>query len=154
MKKLMLSAALAFVMCSIAATAQVTGPEILRNVSDQLSTTRGYRVELRSDGLHMNDASTGNEVLAMRQMNPQQVMISGKVAELGKLAPEIRQKVMKQIALFNFSSSVGTLYVDEKTGEVTLQHNVNPRTVPAAAIAQVATQFTNSVVLQSRMLVK
>ena len=79
---------------------------------------------------------------------------AGKVAELGKLAPEIRQKVMKQIALFNFSSTVGTLHVDENTGEVTLRHNVNPRMVPAAAIAQVATQFTNSIVLQSRMLVK
>jgi hypothetical protein len=152
MKKLMFIAAMAFVMVTLSATAQVTGPNVLRGVSDQLSAAGGYRVELSDDALHVKDAATGSELLSLRQTNAQQVTISGTVAHLGSLAPALRNRIMQEIALFNFSSSVGTLHVDEKTGEVTMQHNLNPRVVPVAAIAQVATRFGDSVIRQSQAL--
>src|SRR5436853_4410716 len=103
MNKLSLIAAIvALSFLAVPAFAQITGGTVLRSLADQLDRqSSGYRTELASDGLHLRDASTGSEVLAVHQIGGQQVTISGVVASLNKLSPELRRQALRRIALFN-----------------------------------------------------
>jgi hypothetical protein len=151
----LIAAIVALSFLAVPAFAQVTGGTILRSLADQLDRqSSGYRTELESDGLHLRDASTVNEVLAVHQIGGQQVTISGVVASLNKLSPDVRRQTLRRIALFNFSSPVGTLVVDAKTGEVTMEHNLNPRQVSIPAMAQVATMFGKTIRRQSNALLQ
>jgi hypothetical protein len=153
MSKFMLGLMAAFAVTTFSATAQITGPDLLRGVSDRLGSEKVlYRVEVSNDGIRLTDPASGREVLSMREVNSQQLSISGTIGQLSDLSTEVRQKLVEQIALFNFSSAVGTIVLDEESGEITMHHNVNPRVVTASAIAQVASRFGDSVVEQSRVL--
>jgi hypothetical protein len=152
MMKFMLSLVAVLAVTTFSATAQVTGPDLLRGVSDRLGSEKVYRVEVSNDGIRLTDPATGREVLSMRQVNSQQLSISGTIGQLAELSSDVRTKLLERIALFNFSSAVGTIVLDEESGEIRMHHNVNPRLVTPSSIAHVASRFGDSVVEQSRVL--
>jgi hypothetical protein len=100
----------------------------------------------------MIDAATGREICMLRQVNPRQVIITGTVANLSNLSRDERSAAMRKIALFNFSSSVGTLWFDERTGDVCMEHKINPQLVSIPSIARVASLFGSTVRSQTVML--
>ncbi len=151
MKKLLLAALLTLPLCASGALAQLTGPSLLNRVSIDLDKQH-YRVDVRGDRILLVDGKTGATVAAVEQTNRQTVTITGAVADLSRLTAASRKNAMARIALFNFSSPVGTLTVDEKSGKVTMVHHLNAGMVPSATIAQVAELCGDVIRQESRTL--
>lgn len=137
MKILVFAAAL--LMMSLLAgpvQAQTTGPSLLKKLLVQIKAQPTFEVATSGDQIVVSDRTTGDEVFSLREINSQTVTLSGRVGRLGE-----REDLRQHIAMFNFSSSVGTLNVNERTGEVTIEHHLNPRLVSLPAMAQAASLF-------------
>jgi len=141
MKKIMLAAAaLVTFLTASASHAQLTGPSVLNSIGDNCSRY-GYSVESGSNTVVMKDASTGTMVFTVSQVNSQTITLRGVVASMRNLTPEQRTQLQRRIALFNYSSHVGTLWLDNATGEVTMEHHLNPRHLSPSTMATIATSF-------------
>jgi hypothetical protein len=153
MKKLALAAAALVCFLSASAShAQLTGPSALNVIRDDFSSN-GYTVEAGANSMLMKDAS-GNLVFTVSQVNPQTVTLSSVVARLRKLTAEERTLLQQKIAFFNFSSSVGTLWFNNATGEVTMEHHLNPRYVSPATMAKIAASFGDMVRTEEQILMQ
>lgn len=153
MKKLVLAAAALVSFLSVStSSAQLTGPSALNVIRDDFSSN-GYTVEAGSNSMRMKDAS-GHLVFTVSQVNPQTVTLTSVVARMRKLNAEERNRLQQQIAFFNFSSSVGTLWFDNSTGEVTMEHHLNPRFVSPASIAKIAASFGDMVRTEEQILMQ
>jgi len=128
----------ALLCAAIPAVSQVTGAPVLRGIYDQLSHQTFYKVEMNGDAVVLRDRSTGAEVVSVRENNPQEVTVSGVVGNLGDVSDDFRQTAMSRMALFNFSSPVGTLMFDQGSGSVVMYHFLNPRYVPVSSMARIA----------------
>ncbi len=152
MKSILATAAIAAFLAT-PAFAQ-TGPSLLTSLRDDLAKQTTFKVELQSNAVTLKDNRTGSEVFTMREMNPQTVTLSGVVTSLEKVAPERKQEVMQKIAQFNVSSPVGTMVVDNKTGEVTMHHHLNSRLVSRSGMVNVATRFGDAVREEATVLLQ
>jgi hypothetical protein len=56
------------------------------------------------------------------------------------------------MATFNFSSPVGTLLLDEKTGALRMEHHLNPQSMNMETVAQVVLLFGQVADAESREL--
>jgi hypothetical protein len=126
------------------AQAQTTGPTLMKKLLVQIKAQPTFEVSTAGDQIVVSDRKTGDNVFSLREINSQTVTMTGSVGRLGE-----RDDLRQHIAMFNFSSSVGTLYVDEKTGEVTIQHHLNPRLVSVTAMADAANRFGQVARMQS-----
>ncbi len=155
MKLLVLTAT--FLLCSLLAApcfAQATGASALGVLRAQLDRQNTYRVEAATDRIRLLDPTSGREILSLRQTSPQTIMLSGVVGKIDRATTAQRLRAEQRIALFNFSSPVGTLTLNERSGQVTMEHALNPRLVPAAAMAHVAALFGEAVQNQGRQLTR
>lgn len=140
MKKIMLAAvALVTFLAASASHAQLTGPSVLNTIGDNFSRN-GYTVESGSNIVVMKDAS-GAMVFTVSQVNQQTITLKGVVASMRNLTPEQRTQLQRKIALFNYSSHVGTLWLDNATGDVTMEHHLNPRHLSPSTMATIAASF-------------
>jgi hypothetical protein len=122
--------------------AQTTGPSVLGQLSEQLNAQKVYLVQADADDqMSLVDATSGDEVFQVQQVSSQQLTITGMVARMQNISPEKARQIRSRIALFNFSSPVGTLTLDEGTGVVTMEHHMNPRVVTMPAMASTARLF-------------
>lgn len=152
MKKFLLSiAALVSIIAATPGYAQFTGPSILDKVRDNLSQQKAFKVESTNKTVLLRDAATGAELFTVSEIDAQTVTLSGVVGKLDKMSSERRDAVMQRIAYFNFSSGVGTLGYNKSTGEVTMQHHLNPRYVSPANIAHVASSFGDVARTEARL---
>jgi hypothetical protein len=148
-------AIVAFAAACFAATpshAQLTGPSLISQMRADLSQHKNYKVEAHDNTVSLRDAATGAEVLTVSQVDAQQVTITGVVAKLNKLSAARKHDIQQRIDYFNFSSAVGTLDMDNKTGQVTMEHHLNPRYVSASSIVNVAMRFSDVVRAESEVL--
>jgi len=139
-------------LAASAGYAQLTGPSALSAIRDDFSSN-GYTVEQGSNTVMMKDAA-GNIVFTVYQVNSQTVTLTSVVAHLKKLSAEQRAKLQRRIAYFNYSSPVGTLWFDNATGDVTMEHHLNPRYVSPATMVTVAASFGDMVRTQERYLMQ
>ncbi|MDB5034473.1 MAG: hypothetical protein JWQ98_1714 [Chlorobi bacterium] len=135
------SVALILFLLATPGFAQLTGPSLLGKIRDNLNKQTSYKVSLANDAIIMTDARSGVTVCTVRQESSQKITLSCVVARLKGLSAEKRQQLQRKIALFNFSSAVGTLWYDSRTGEVTMEHFLNPRQVSPVSMASVAARF-------------
>src|SRR4051812_44759572 len=153
MKKLVLAAAaLVSFFFATASHAQLTGPSALNAIRDDFSNN-GYTVEAGSNSVLMKDAS-GNTIFTVSQVNPQTITLSSVIAHLHQLSAEQRTQLQRRIAFFNYSSSVGTLWYNTATGEVTMEHHLNPRFVSPATMVKVAASFGDMVRTEEQVLMQ
>ncbi|MEO5929391.1 MAG: hypothetical protein ABIR47_05630 [Candidatus Kapaibacterium sp.] len=142
MKKLLLApVALIMFLLATPGFAQLTGPSLLGKIRDNLNKQTSYKVSLVNDAIVMTDAHTGVRVCTVRQESSQKITLSCVVTRLDGVSAEKKQRIQRKIALFNFSSAVGTLWYDSRTGEVILEHFLNPRQVSPVNMASVAARF-------------
>lgn len=149
-----LVALIALLVLSIPCAAQSTGESVLSAIGDRLDSERQFKIEHRADGMHLIDLTSGKEIAVVRESTPQSVVISGVVASINTLPADVRRELGERIALFNFSSRVGTLSLDEATGELTMAHALNPRAVPVPAMARVASIFGDVVRQEGRVFIR
>lgn len=116
--------------------AQTTGPTLIKKLVAQITAQPNFNIATSGDLVVVTDRTTGDEVFSLREVNSQTVTLSGRVGRLGE-----RENLREHVAMFNFSSSVGTLNINESTGEVTIEHHLNPRHVTLPAMAQAASLF-------------
>ncbi len=109
----------------------------------------GHRAEMRADHIVLLDGASGSELGTIRAVGSDQMSISGIVANVGNVSGEAKARVQQQIDEFNLTSSVGTLKLQEATGDITLEHNVDPRRSNADQIAGVAVSFGDKARQQS-----
>lgn len=128
------------------AQAQTTGPSLMKKLLVQIKAQPLFEVSTAGDQIVVSDRKTGDKVFSLREVNPQTVTLSGVVGRLGE-----REDLRQHIAMFNFSSSVGTLYVNESTGEVTIEHRLNPMQVSVPAMADAANLFGQVARTQSQV---
>lgn len=140
------------VSVTVPALAQMTGPNLLGALGDQLRTSLvEYRVEGTAGEIHLIDRASGSDVLAVRQDNAFTVTFSATIAHLGPLGAAARMAIARRIMQFNLSSAVGTLWFDP-SGDVTMVHRVNPTVVSLASMVKVASLCGIAVREQSRLL--
>lgn len=112
-------------------------------------STAGYRAEMRNDHIVLLDGASGTELGTIRTVGADQMTLSGIVGNVGPVAGEAKSRVQQQIDEFNESSSVGTLRLQEATGDLTLEHKIDPRRSSADEIAKVAVTFSDKARQQS-----
>lgn len=153
MKSILIAAAFLALLVTSSVHAQLTGPSALGMLRDDLAKQTNFKVDLVTNGVALKDAGTGKEVFTVRQMNSQTVTLSGFVVSLDKVSPERKQEVLRRIALFNFSSAVGTLEVDNN-GRVTMYHHLSSRLVSRAGMVDVASRFGDAMREEAKVLLQ
>jgi hypothetical protein len=72
---------------------------------------------------------------------PDNVVISGTVADLVIQNEGVLRDLQSKIDDYNFSGPIGTLKLDPKSGRLTMEHRLNPRYAGPADMAKVAVKF-------------
>ncbi len=132
--------------------AQTTGPNVVDQIRSQLNDGSVVVKVDDNNAVELIDAASGNEIASIEQIDPQQIMLKGTVARISDLSQEQQRSVRQRIALFNFSSPVGTLSLDEGTGAIVMEHRLNPRMVAVPAMANAAVMFAQVARTQSHDL--
>lgn len=145
MKKLIFAGTvMAGLFFASSAFAQLTGPSLLQAVSNDLSRLPDTRVEQRGNSLVLRDSRTNAEIFTVSESGAQIVTLSGVVGDIGTMSSERKQMVEQHLAYFNYSSAVGTIALDNQSGQVTMYHHLNARLVSPANIVNVAQHFTDA----------
>lgn len=105
------------------------------------SSSGGYQAEMRSDHIVLLDAANGSELGTIRKIADNQINLSGIIGNVGAVSGEAKDRVMSQINEFNERSGVGTLKLQESTGDVMLEHKVDPQRTSADDIAKLVVKF-------------
>jgi hypothetical protein len=101
-----------------------------------------YKAEMRADHIVLFDGASGSELGTIRKIADNQINLSGTVGNVGSVSGEARAEVKRQIDDFNMGgSSLGTLRLQESTGDITLEHKIDPTRSSADEIAKVAMMF-------------
>ncbi len=146
MKKLaLLAGALCAFLLATPVYAQLTGAPILNSIGNNLADVGGYSVVTGTNTVLVRDAESGRTLFVMKEVNQQTITLSSVVASLRTLTPEQKDRLLRHIAMFNISSAVGTLWLDQSTGQVTMQHHLNPRLVSQAGLVNTAVRFGDAV---------
>ncbi|MCC7439560.1 MAG: hypothetical protein IT211_13815 [Armatimonadetes bacterium] len=128
--------AAAIVFLAATAHAQVTGPNAISGVYDQLRKQTTYAVEMKGEQVVLRDRDNGKQIVSLQQVSPQCVKVVGEVGNIHNAASAVQTlALMSQV---NFSSRVGTWSLDAGSGSITMHHNLNPRFLSAPAIANTA----------------
>jgi hypothetical protein len=142
-----------FLLLALPALAQSTGANVMSDLGDNLRRElTEYRIEASRDVIHVLDRESGTEVLLIREAGPQNVAITATVGTYAGMSRETLARVQDRIALFNYSSEVGTLTYDTRSGTVAMSHNLNPRAVPVAQMVRVASLCGDAAREQARTL--
>lgn len=129
--------------------AQSTGQSPLAAVRDAFSGRSEYRVDERPHQLVFSDAASGAELFRLSETTTGTLTLSGSVPNVnGTAAVALDEK----ISWFNCSSAVGTMWMDQKTGQVTMLHHLNPQLVSRSGLANVADRFGEAVRSETKML--
>ncbi|HVK39922.1 MAG TPA: hypothetical protein VNA88_15410 [Candidatus Kapabacteria bacterium] len=127
-----------FLLIALPALAQSTGANVMSDLGDNLRRElTGYTIQSSNDRIQVLDKESGAEVLSIREQGPQNVAITANIGSVSEMSSESLAIVEDRIALFNFSSDVGTLTYDDQSGTVAMSHNLNPRAVPVAQMVRV-----------------
>jgi hypothetical protein len=106
------------------------------------NSSGGYQAVMRADHIVLIDAASGSELGTIRKIADNQINLSGIVGNVGPVSGDIREKVMSRINEFNDRSGLGTLKLQEATGDVVLEHKVDPQRTSADDIAKLAVKFS------------
>lgn len=110
-----------------------------------------YMAVEQGDQVVLRDQTSGTEVAVIRQLSDQEVMIQGRVASLNALSAAEKEEVQRRVSEYNTSgSSVGTLSYNEASGELLLEHRVNPQQNSAKEMAAVVVRFSDEARRQSK----
>lgn len=146
LNRLMSAFGLATVLCIQSASGQTTGPTILDHIREDFSHRSEYRVRQDLGRVVISDAMSGKELFTVSSLSRNAISIEGSVAR--GMTPTFMRTAGDHIAHFNCSAPVGTLIV-ATSGDILLQHYVNPELVPAAAIVNLAQRFGDAVRTES-----
>jgi hypothetical protein len=102
-----------------------------------------YGVESDGSSIVLTDVASGMAACTIRQTDARTVTMSATIARLPLTSSKQVQRAIEQIGDFNVNSSVGTLSLDDRTGEVRMEHYVNSSLVPSSSVAQVAIRFAD-----------
>jgi hypothetical protein len=122
----------------------------LREIIDR--SPESYSLKLVSSHLLRLQIAHSNAVIIVEYVADNQVMISGVVARLGAHDAGTRERIGSRVADYNVGAAVGTLRLDATSGEISLEHRVNPRLVGPAAIARVIMLVGDAIVRQQTSL--
>jgi hypothetical protein len=150
----LLMAFMTMAMASASAFAQQTGGGVTADNLYQYLAKQGTVTARKAgvDCITLLDKGNGSELCSVRFMEPQVVTVSRSIAKVD-LRSAAAARVMSAMATFNFSSPVGTLLLDEKTGALRMEHNLNPQSMSTETLAGVAVMFGQVAETESRQLV-
>ncbi len=132
--------------------AQSTGASPLASVRDAFSGRSEYRIDEQAHKLVFRDAASGAEIFTLSETTTGTLALSGSVQGLNSTT-EITPNIMDdRISWFNCSSAVGTMWRDQRTGQVTMLHYLNPQLVSRSGLVNVADRFGEAVRSETRTL--
>jgi hypothetical protein len=146
------------IACAGSARAQVSvevqlhGAPLISSLFTQLSPSGDYRFENLSRAILALDARTGEHIYTISHPDRDCLTFNASLLRLQSPSMMMRGRLHMEIDRFNRSASVGTIYFDERSGEVSLRHNVDPGQVGIRAIAEVARRFGHVVAIERRNL--
>lgn len=144
-----------FSVLTLPCFAQSTGANVMSVLGDNLRRELAqYHVEGSRDIIRVLDRQSGAEVMSVRELGPQDVTITATVGVYPGLTSATRASIAERIALFNFSSSVGTLELDERTGMLFMSHHLNPTAVSMSQMVHVASLCGEVAREQSRTMLR
>lgn len=145
---------IALLLClAIPSTAQTTGASVMSSLGESLRHHLSqYQIEGTRDHIRIIDRATGVEVLSVREVSATDVAITAVIGTWPGMSRDRRDQVKESIALFNYSSAVGTLWLDDRTGTVMMSHSLNPRSVPIQQLVKVATMCSQAAREQTQSL--
>lgn len=136
------------------ANAQSTGASVLHEIGESMTTHPEYSAVMGTNTVLIKDVVTGNTLFVVKEMNAQTITLSSVVATLHSMTPDRKAQLMRRISQFNFSSAVGTLWYDNASGTVTMEHNLNPKMVSQNGMSNVAVRFGDAVRAQQMALLQ
>jgi hypothetical protein len=140
------------VMASASAFAQQTGGLTADNLYQHFTKQETVSAKkIGADAITVHTRTNGRELCAVRFVEPQVVTISRSITTLD-LRSAAAVHVMRAMATFNFSSPVGTLLLDEKTGALRMEHHLNPQSMSMESVAQVVLMFGEVADTESRQV--
>ncbi|MBS1912992.1 MAG: hypothetical protein JST22_13480 [Bacteroidetes bacterium] len=154
--KMFMTAAMAFIALIVAvpAHAQSTGASLLHEIGDNMTSHPEYTAVVGTNTVLIKDVTTGATLFVVKETNAQTITLSSVVATVHSLTPDSRARLLRRISQFNFSSPVGTLWYDNASGNVTMEHHLNPRMVSQSGIMNVAVRFGDAVRAQQIALLQ
>ncbi len=102
-----------------------------------------YSIEADGNQIVLTHIASGMASCTIRQADAQTVTLSASIARLPLGSQKQLERVAEQISDFNVSSPIGTLRLDEHTGEIRMEHYVNAAIAPSSAVASVAVRFAD-----------
>ena len=144
MKKIIIPVA-AIVLCAWipAAASYLSINALLDSLHGALGDRPAYAVESSDNSIVLTDVASGMAACTIRQSDAKTVTMSATIARLPLGSQKQVQRAIDQIVDFNVNSSVGTLSLNNRTGEVRMEHYVNSSLVPSSSVAQVAIRFAD-----------
>lgn len=132
--------------------AQSTGESSLASVREAFAGRTEYRIDERPHELVFRDAASGAEVFTLSETTTGTLTLSGSVQGLNGTMAVTPSTLDERISWFNCSSAVGTMWIDQRTGAVTMLHHLNPQLVSRNGLANVADRFGEAVRSETRTL--
>ncbi|MBC8143969.1 MAG: hypothetical protein H7X80_00200 [bacterium] len=135
--------------------AQSTGANVMSALGETIRREMtAYQVIGTRDVIRVIDRKSGVEVLTVTEAGPQNVSITASIGKYPGMTRDARAIVAERIALFNFSSLVGTLEFNERNGAIIMSHNLNPSAVSIKEMAHVASLCIDVAREQSRSMMQ
>lgn len=149
-------ATIAFLLLAAAPSfAQSTGINVMSALGESIRREMPEcQVIGTRDMIRVIDRKSGDVVLTVSETNPLNVAIIATIGSYPGMSREVRARMMERIARFNFSSIVGTLEFDERSGNIIMSHNLNPSAVNLADMAHVAALCNAVAREQSQVMLK
>jgi hypothetical protein len=136
-------------LASASAYAQQTGGLTADNLFQYLSKQGNVTAKkVGSDALAVQTRDNG-QASSIRFVDPQVVMITRPIAKVD-LRSAAAAHVLQAMSVFNFSSPVGTLLIDEKSGAIRMEHYLNPQSMSMETMASVVLLFGQTADNESR----
>jgi hypothetical protein len=140
-----------FIVSALTATAQVSvevqlhGVPLIGMLHTQLATIDGYTFRNDTRKIMALDRVTGEEVYTITHPDHSCLTFTGAILRLQAPTVVQRERLRREIDRFNGSAAVGTMYYNERTGDVELRHHLDPGQTGIGAMIDIARRFGDQV---------
>ena len=134
----------------ISVEVQLHGAPLISSLFTALPQDGACRFENLSRAILALDGGTGEHIYTISHPDRDCLRFHALLLRLQAPSVMLRNRLYMEIDRFNRSASVGTIYFDEPTGQLSLQHNVDPGHVGVRAMVDVARRFGDAVFAERR----
>lgn len=133
--------ALIFTASVVSSSAQTAGSSSLEQVGYMLKQSYGFSLNSNGSVLTLRSLSATNDVITLTQAAHNNLVFQTVLGDLSTM-PKAKQSLLREtISFMNTSLPIGTITVG-KSGQVAMEHSVNPGFVSPAGMTVLVARFS------------